>query len=125
MLLKDKYYQIIDSKNEGNATRFRIRLLPGCSVYQGHFPGEPVCPGACNIEVIKECCTILYGCPLRISYIKQCRLTAVATPEACPELDVIIQMQAQDGGFVVKAKISDRTKKYVEFKGTMTIAQNT
>ena len=99
---------------------FHIRLLPGCDVYRGHFPGRPVCPGVCNIEVIKECAVLLSGRKLSISTIRQCRFTAVASPSICPELAVAVSLLPAGVGYVVSARISDKERTYVEYKGNMT-----
>ena len=125
MLLKDKFYSIInqnDTKHEGNAhsTVFRVAILPDCNVYEGHFPGDPVCPGVCNIETIKECTMVLLNLPLRISTIKQCRLTAIATPTVCPEVTVMVNATEKgDGTYTVQAAIADEKQTYMLYKGDM------
>lgn len=106
MLLEDKYYEVTDGKTDGPNGIFRIQLLPDSDVYRGHFPGNPVCPGVCNIEMIKECTA---------------RLTAIASPSVCPELDIRINAQPSDEGFSVSAKISDAEKVYMEYKGEMRV----
>lgn len=126
MILADKYYRVLSVKAEEpdaeggrlNAV-VRIALLPDCEVYRGHFPGKPVCPGVCNIETIKECLMLLTHETLYISAIKQCRLTAVATPATCPELDVTIAASPDGQAWTVTADISDEKKTYVAFKGRM------
>ncbi len=120
MLLKDKYYELIGQQETDpqNAT-YRLRLLPECSVYEGHFPNNPICPGVCNIEVIRECSIMLTGKPLHIISIKQCRLTAVATPQLCPELVISINAIQQTGCYCVTAKITDGEKTYMDFRGTL------
>lgn len=120
MLLENTYYEITDARMEPHEGIFRIRLLPGCDVYRGHFPGHPVCPGVCNIEMIKECAMLLAGRKLFISTIRQCRLTAVASPSICPEVDVSVGICPMEEGFVVSARISDKEKTYIEYKGNMT-----
>ena len=125
MLLKDKFYSITnqtDTKHEGSAhtAAFRVAILPDCNVYDGHFPGNPVCPGVCNIETIKECTMVLLDQPLRISSIKQCRLTAIATPTVCPE--VTITVNASDNGsgtYTIQASIADEKQTYMLYKGEM------
>ena len=121
MLLEDKYYKVTDGKTDDPNGIFRIQLLPDSDVYRGHFPGNPVCPGVCNIEMIKECTARLTGKKLFISSIKQCRLTAIASPSVCPELDIRINAQPSDEGFSVSAKISDAEKVYMEYKGEMRV----
>lgn len=119
MLLENKYYKIVDMKANGLSAVFHIAILPDCDVYRGHFPRNPVCPGVCNMETIKECAMLLTGKKLYISTIKQCRLTAIATPAICPEVDVTINVLPTEKGFTVTAKITDAERMYVEYKGDM------
>ena len=120
MLLENKYFNVIrqDNTDSLNAT-FRIALLPDCEVYKGHFPGEPICPGVCNIETIKECASMLLGRELRYSAIKQCRLTAIATPQVCPEVDITIALTERDGEYGIQSTISDEKQTYMILKGTL------
>ena len=37
-----------------DATGATIRLLPDSPVYQGHFPGYPITPGVCLVEIALE-----------------------------------------------------------------------
>jgi len=118
MLLENKYYKVLRAREEGTGKAvYHIALLPDCNVYQGHFPGQPVCPGVCNIQTIKECASLLTGKELRISSIKQCLLTAVATPTVCPEVDVTVQVSEADGKYSIVATISDERRQYMAFKG--------
>ncbi|MEL5895446.1 beta-hydroxyacyl-ACP dehydratase [Bacteroides sp. GD17] len=121
MLFENKYYKILDAKVDGLDAVYRIALLPDCDVYRGHFPGNPVSPGVCNIETIKECAMLLTGKRLLISTIKQCRLTAVASPALCPEVDVILSLLPTDKGFTVTARIADAERTYMEYKGDMIV----
>ena len=121
MLLKNHYYKVLHSETKGLDGVFHIALLPDCAVYRGHFPGDPVCPGVCNIEVIKECASRLVGKRLFLKSIKQCRLVALATPFACPELDVVVNLTPTAQGFMVVAKIADASKTYLEYKGEMAL----
>lgn len=121
MLLENSYYKIIGRSGEGLDAVFRVALLPDCEVYKGHFPGNPVSPGVCNIETIKECAMLLTGKRLVIDTIRQCRLTAVASPSVCPEVEVTLSCSPVGNGFAVTAKIADNERTYMEYKGEMTV----
>ncbi|RHU30486.1 MULTISPECIES: beta-hydroxyacyl-ACP dehydratase [Parabacteroides] len=121
MLLENKYYKITDICNKELNAVFRIVFLSDCDVYRGHFPDNPVCPGVCNIQTIKECAMLLTGEKLLISTIKQCRLTAVASPVVCPEVNVTIGISLTDNGFTITATIVDTDRTYIEYKGDMII----
>lgn len=120
MFLENNFYKILSEDKQGDGTTtYKVAILPDCNVYEGHFPGDPVCPGVCNIETIKECASRLTGKPLRIKSIKQCRLTAIATPTVCPEVNVKVSADAKEDSYVVVATIADDKQTYMEFKGTL------
>ncbi|MBU3813241.1 MAG: beta-hydroxyacyl-ACP dehydratase [Candidatus Bacteroides intestinipullorum] len=104
---------------DGSAV-FHVALLPDCAVYRGHFPGHPVCPGVCQVEMARQCAGRLAGHPLLIRRIASCRFLTVATPEACPELDLAVTLQpAGEGTWTVTARLSDSGHTYMELKGEM------
>lgn len=49
-MLRGILYELVSSDAAG-AT---IRLLPDSPVYQGHFPGYPITPGVCLVEIALE-----------------------------------------------------------------------
>lgn len=122
MLLQDKFFQVLSvEKADANNATFRCRLLADCDCYRGHFPGKPVSPGVCNMEMIKECAMLLSERALTIAAIKQCRLTAVAAPHVCPEVNVSLALTPKEGGYTLIASIADARQGYMEFKGELVI----
>ncbi len=121
MLLENKFYRVLSEERhtEGLGATYHVAILPECNVYDGHFPGDPVCPGVCNIETIKECAMLLTGEVLRYISIKQCRLTALATPTVCPEVNVGIHLTETADGYTVKATIADEGQTYMILKGQL------
>jgi len=49
-MLREILYELVQTDAAG-AT---IRLLPESPVYQGHFPGYPITPGVCLVEIALE-----------------------------------------------------------------------
>ena len=63
---------------------------------------------------------LLTGEELRINSIKQCRLTAIATPTVCPEVDITITATpSANGMYTILATIKDDNQTYMDYKGTM------
>ena len=122
MRLKDNYYQIAAIHMGNGQGTFHLLLNPDCDVYQGHFPGNPVCPGVFHIGMLKDCVRILTGRKVFVSSIKQCRLTSVATPAACPELKLTVSLQpTEGGGYDVAASLEDEERTYMEYRGRMSV----
>lgn len=51
MKLKNSFYTIEEGST---ATQTVVRLNPEHPIYQAHFPGEPITPGVCIIQIAKE-----------------------------------------------------------------------
>lgn len=121
MKFKDNYYRLVGVRNEGAHSLFSIALLPDCELYRGHFPGDPVCPGVCSIELIRQCAECLEREPLFIHRIKQCRFTVLLSPATYRELTVDLSLSptGEEKGVLASARIYDERNVYVEFKGEM------
>lgn len=121
MLIKD-YYSIDNATvtDDGKGT-FEVSLNPECMVYQGHFPGNPVSPGVCNIQMIIECARQLTGKQLMLSNLQQCRLTTLITPQTHSRLKISLATEPKGDVIKLKADISDDTGTCLEMKAEMSI----
>ena len=110
MKLQESYFNIRKISYPNSDTRhgkFKIDLIPTHPVYEGHFPGEPVCPGVCSLQMVKECAQIMAHEQLLVCYIKQYRLLSVITPQEHPALMVEIHLNQEEKegtGMIYKMK---------------------
>lgn len=119
MLIKD-YYTIGNvSKSENGVVRFDISLNADCQVYEGHFPGEPVSPGVCNIQMIKECAEQVVGKSLLLNNLQQCRLTTLVTPIQHPQVEVTILLEEKGDAYKLKATIGKGEEVYSDLKAEL------
>jgi 3-hydroxyacyl-[acyl-carrier-protein] dehydratase len=117
-MLLNYYYSIKNQRTEEDDAWFEVSLLPGCEVYKGHFPGMPVTPGVCNIQMIKECTEALTGERLFLEYIRQCKLTTLITPQQYPELQIRIRLlEKEDACIKIDAVIGWNEEDFLTFKG--------
>lgn len=120
MLIKD-YYTIENvSKQENGIVCFDISLNADCLVYEGHFPGEPVSPGVCNIQMIKECAEQVSGKSLFLNNLQQCRLTTLVTPIQHPQVEVNILLEEKEDAYKLKATIGKGEEVYLDLKAELT-----
>ena len=120
MLIKD-YYTInaVEPQPDGT-TRFAITLKADSTVYEGHFPGQPVSPGVCNIQMIKECAEQVAGKSLFLNNLQQCRLTTLVTPLAHPQVEVKILLEEKGEAYKLKATIGKGEDTYLDMKAELT-----
>lgn len=117
-MLLDYYYSIKSQQKTEHGVLFDVTLLPECSVYEGHFPGMPIAPGVCNIQMIKECVERITGRRLLLESIVQCKFTTMITPQQHRELQIIINLtESEDIRLKVIAMIGHNNMDYITFKG--------
>ena len=115
-MLMNSYFTIASHRQQEDGHRFDLRLLPDCEVYQGHFPGQPVSPGVCSLQMIKECAEQLVGKPLMLSLVNQCRYTALVTPQDCPDIQLNLILTENEDHYLLNAKLFRGETVYLELK---------
>ncbi|MCD8282640.1 MAG: beta-hydroxyacyl-ACP dehydratase [Prevotella sp.] len=119
--MEGNYFRILNVYCNERYGIFNIALLPECEIYNGHFPGNPVSPGVCNILTIKELAESMTERELFVKSIRRCRFTSVITPALCPELNIEIHLSDTAGGYDITAKVYDKERTYMELKGELTV----
>ncbi len=123
MILKDNFYRIEQTQANLEYGEFRVRLLPDYDIYEGHFPGRPVCPGVCLMGMIRECGEIVTGHALLLSHVLRCRFLAVTTPTTTPLLTVVVRLNHDSAQqLILEGEVLDDTTTYVKLKAVVTAA---
>ena len=65
-----------------DATGATVRLLPESPVYRGHFPGYPITPGVCLVEMAVELIAEMAGQPKTLVGARNIKFTSPVMPEA-------------------------------------------
>lgn len=102
MLLKDFYQvQIIDKISE---TKFVVTILLNekHEVFKGHFPGNPVTPGVCMMQIIKELVQEITGFSLQLKSSSNVKFMALINPDETPELKLELEILPSEDEVKVK-----------------------
>lgn len=101
MLLKDFYtvnsLDVAESKVSANIT-----INKNHEVFKGHFPGNPVTPGVCMMQIIKELTEQIVEEKLFMQSSSNIKFMAIINPEVNPELNIALDISKTDTGFKVK-----------------------
>ena len=103
MLLKDFYSIRKLEKTDETKYAASIFLNSEHAIFKGHFPGNPVTPGVCMMQIIKELCEEVLESPLLMTSSSNVKFMALINPEKNPALEFEIEM-AGDLGTEIKVK---------------------
>jgi 3-hydroxyacyl-[acyl-carrier-protein] dehydratase len=86
MVLKD-FYKILSEEKTGDS-KYNVTILINekHEVFNGHFPGNPIMPGVCMIQIIKELTETITQSSLMIQTLTNVKFMALINPEVTPEL---------------------------------------
>lgn len=80
MILRNSLYTLSDKQLCGADVSYRIALNPQCFIYQAHFPGQPITPGVCIVQIAKELMEDHLQMALSVKTIKNVKFLSVITP---------------------------------------------
>lgn len=111
MLIKDFY--TLQTVNIVNVDMVYVNILlnKNHEVFNGHFPGNPVTPGVCMIQTIKEIIENHVKQRLFLQYISNVKFTALINPNINPELILELSFIKENNTYKFKniTKFTDGT----------------
>jgi len=106
-MLKDSFFTVKETAEVEHGITWRIALNGLHPIFQAHFAGNPVLPGACIAQIIKEIAEDFHATSLYIHTIKNMKFLRVINPLETPEITVQMIYEKQDSGISVSAVIRD------------------
>jgi len=118
MLLND-FFTIISLSGEAPSFKALLALNPRHRIFEGHFPGQPVVPGVCLMQMVKEVTELaLNNGPLRLTRADQMKFILPIDPRKTGELEMKLDCdRKEDGGVKVNASVSNDGKSCFKFNG--------
>ncbi|WP_299600515.1 3-hydroxyacyl-ACP dehydratase [uncultured Aquimarina sp.] len=120
MLIADLYKINEDSVRDGVQIT-TITLNPDNDIFKGHFPGNPVTPGVCTLQIIKELTEKRTGCSLFMKKSSNVKFMAVINPEKNPDLEITNDFK--DGEEEIKVKSTVKYDDTVALKVVITFVK--
>ena len=111
MTLNGDFYTIEDRLpvQDGMVYGFDVRLNPEHFIFKAHFPGHPITPGVCLMQMVAELASEAEGCNLYVRSIKNAKYTGVVAPFENARLRFMFTSRAEtgDGGIKVQAQVTE------------------
>ncbi|OFY57102.1 MAG: hypothetical protein A2Y87_10870 [Bacteroidetes bacterium RBG_13_46_8] len=113
-------YVIKDIREEiaGHKFTIQIELNAGHAIFRGHFPGNPVLPGACTIQIIKELLAYQLKRDLVLKKAGIIKYLSFINPEMNPQISFDLQIkEGEEGLLVSNASVFHEATVFCSFKG--------
>lgn len=92
MLLLNDLYTIQNIQTLGEVSEVRICLGGQHFIYAAHFPGNPITPGVCIIQIAKELAKTILNKNFLIRIIRNVKYVNVINPDEFPNIVFKIEL---------------------------------
>jgi 3-hydroxyacyl-[acyl-carrier-protein] dehydratase len=100
MVLKDFYNIVSQEKTADSKYTITILINEKHEVFKGHFPGNPIMPGVCMIQIIKELTESITQSSLMIQTLSNVKFMALINPEVNPKLRLELEINTTDDDLI-------------------------
>ncbi len=117
-MLKDDFFYIQSLSGDQGMISAVIEINPSHKIFEGHFPGQPVVPGVCMMQMIKEITETGTGKEFFLQKADIVKFLAVIVPQK----NIAIQAQikysgTQDNVLNFDATLFKDATIYLKFRG--------
>jgi 3-hydroxyacyl-[acyl-carrier-protein] dehydratase len=119
-MLLNKLYKITGLHENTDTSGFmaEIELNPRHPLFEGHFQGNPILPGVCTVQIIKELLEQSVQKPLRMTKAANIKYLGFVNPLTMPLLTFQFQVKSADASTIsCFAFVSARGVSVCSFKG--------
>lgn len=98
----NNFYELKSQESENNIFKAKITLNQDHEIFQGHFPGNPVTPGVCMMQIVKELTEYFTDSKLFLKSASNVKFMAIINPFETPDLLLELDIKEKDGELKVK-----------------------
>jgi 3-hydroxyacyl-[acyl-carrier-protein] dehydratase len=96
-----------------------LNINPDSEILKGHFPGHPVVPGACMLQIVKEVLEDTLDCALQLEKADQLKFMLMIDPTNTLAVQLDISYKGVEDNIIgVTAKLSNPEAVYFKFLGS-------
>ena len=118
MILKEHFYTIPGITHTNNTINAIFQLNPEHAIFKGHFPGQPVVPGVCMLQMIKELLESALGKTLRLAIGNELKFLSVIDPTRNKLIDVELNYTGEASvGIIINARLFYNETIFFKCKG--------
>lgn len=101
-ILTNFYTLESSEKSENGSFIAKIKLNSDHEIFQGHFPGNPVTPGVCMMQIVKDLTEQITVSKLFLKSASNVKFMAIINPFETPDLVLQLDINEKDGELKVK-----------------------
>ncbi|MCL1821308.1 MAG: hypothetical protein FWG22_00625 [Prolixibacteraceae bacterium] len=104
------FFTITDIRQNESEIQASVALNCAHEIFKGHFPGFPVVPGVCLLEIAKNITKSTFNRSFVYSSVDDCKFVSLINPEETPQIDFCLTFDAESGKIQCVVSSEQQTK---------------
>src|SRR5687767_7545062 len=117
MILSGNFYTVRSLQIQGNTVNAALELNALHQIFEGHFPGMPIVPGVCQMQMVKEMLETVLERETRLVRADNMKFLAVINPLENAVVQLKLQFDIVVDGVKVSASIASESAVHFKFQG--------
>jgi len=118
--MNDDLFKIDSLTYADGVIKADLSINPDSSIFQGHFPGQPVVPGACILQIVKEVLESVLRYPIRLKKAGNLKFIGMIDPSVTASVQLELSYKTEEASTIVTGKLSDRDRICFKMQGVFT-----
>jgi 3-hydroxyacyl-[acyl-carrier-protein] dehydratase len=118
-MLQNDLFTFNDFISADNSIQASVEINWSHPIFEGHFPGMPIFPGVCMMQMVKEAVENYLGKPVKLTKAADLKFLVMVQPQ-----NTIVQLELKvnviDSAINADARLLDSANVFFKFKGTFT-----
>ena len=118
---KEPFFTILDQRDSENTAEFDIKICAKHPIFEGHFPGDPITPGVCILQITCDLFSQLKQQKFFITAVKNAKFMQVIRPLENPRITFQIssQLSENQSDYELKCVVSHEDTTFAKISFTL------
>lgn len=118
-MLYNTFFKILKEEPAEGAVRALLSIDKDHAILKGHFPGQPVVPGVCMMQIVKELVERQTKRTLRLAEAENMKFLSVIDPRQHQEVEASVSFSENNGIISLNASLFSGSVTFFKLKATL------
>jgi len=124
MILTGDFCKVTEWLAHENRWTAQLHWNEGHAIFAGHFPGQPVVPGVCMIQMVQEVLELAFGSRLQLVSSGSIKFLQFIDPRVHAQTGMEIKLVKEEAGmYTISALISQESIVFFKFNAVYQSAE--
>ena len=114
MILLNSFYNINSFQTTDKEIIAGITINKDHSIFEGHFPNNPITPGVVQLEIVKELLGEKYQRKMNLVSLSNCKFLAILNPLETRIVEVQLTFNEEDGVIKISGTIRSEGTQFLK-----------